>query len=234
MEKGSNKVMTTALVTLAVGALLGGVSGYAIAANNAKDMKQSDMTAVMQDATAGSSGADLRATLVSFGTEHMDLTYGAVNTALAGAPSAQADQAALIQNGKDLAAAVGSVYGEEAQKTFEQVWTIHLTEFVNYAVAASKGDDAGKQAALNTINEQYTKPLAAYLAKANPNLLQDVLEQSLSEHVAMTAVMIDAQAAGNYAEATTQRNESVTHLEGLMTTLAGGIVKQFPEKFSNQ
>lgn len=236
MEKGSNKVMTTALVTLAVGALVGGVSGYAIAANNNdNDMNNSEMAGMTtQKATSTSSGADLRATLVSFGTEHMDLTYTAVNSALAGAPSADADKNALIQNGKDLSAAVGSVYGADAQKTFEEVWTLHLTQFVNYAVASSKGDDAGKQAALATIDEQYTKPLAAYLAKANPNLPQDVLEQSLGEHVKMTAEMIDSQAGGNYTQADTQRNNGVKHLEGLMTTLANGIVKQFPEKFSNQ
>ena len=228
MESHGNKAVA-AIVTLAIGLAVGGGVGYAVADMNKNDANHSEMASAT---VTSDKASDLRATLVSFGTEHMDLTYGAVSSALQGSKSASADQADLVQNGKDIAAAIGGVYGEEAQTTFENVWTLHLTEFVNYAVAASKDDDAGKTKALETIDAEYTKPLAAYLAKANPNLPEDTLYAGLKEHVDMTAVMIDAQAAGNYAEATKQRDMGVMHLEGLMTTLANGIVKQFPEKFS--
>lgn len=228
MESHSNKAVV-AIVTLVLGLAVGGGVGYAVA-NGMHD----DDDGMSHSSTAMKSSdkaSDLRATLVSFGTEHMDLTYGAVSSALQGSKSAEADQADLIKNGNDLAAAVGSVYGEEAEKTFKDVWTLHLVQFVNYAVASSKGDEAGKKTALDTIDAQYTKPLAAYLAKANPNLPEDALYSGLKEHVDMTAVMIDDQAKGDYAAATAQRDMGVAHLEGLMTTLAGGIVKQFPEKF---
>jgi len=228
MESHGNKAVV-AIVTLVLGLAVGGGVGYAAAANmdNKDDMNHSSMSA----AKTSDKASDLRATLVSFGTEHMDLTYGAVSSALQGSKSAEADQADLIKNGNDLAAAVGSVYGADAEKTFKDVWTLHLVQFVNYAVASSKGDEAGKTTALETIDSQYTKPLAAYLAKANPNLPEDALYSGLKEHVDMTAVMIDDQAKGDYAAATAQRDMGVKHLEGLMTTLAGGIVKQFPEKF---
>lgn len=228
----SHKGAAVAIATI-VALVIGGGVGYAVGMNDTGDngTGNSSKSNTSPTTAVSSKAADLRATLVSFGTEHMDLTYGAVSSALAGAPSAAADQEDLIKNGKDLAAAVGSVYGEEAATTFETVWTLHLTEFVNYAVAGSKMDEAGKAQALANIDEQYTKPLAAYLAKANPNLPEDALYSGLNEHVKMTAVMIDAQAASDYAKATTARDSSVKHLEGLMSTLAAGIVKQFPEKF---
>ena len=225
---------TAAVVMLVVGLVIGGLLGWWITDMNKNDhsMDMSKSTGVSENKpNASTKAADLRASLVSMGTEHMDLTYAAVSAALQGDKSAEADKAALIKNGHDLGAAVGSVYGKEAETTFDKVWDIHLTQFVNYAVAASKGDTAGKQKALDTIDSQYTHPLAAYLAKANPNLPEDVLYSSLKEHVQMTAGMIDDQAAGDYQKAQTKRDDSVKHLEGLMSTLAAGIVKQFPDKF---
>ncbi len=228
----SNKGTAVAIAAI-VALVLGGGVGYAVGMNDTGDSGKtnSSKTSSAPTAAVSSKAADLRATLVSFGTEHQGLTYTAVSSALAGGPSAAADQADLIKNGKDLAAAVGSVYGEEAGATFESVWTVHLTEFVNYAVAGSTMDEAGKAQALANIDENYTKPLAAYLAKANPNLPEDALYSGLSEHVKMTASIIDAQVAGDYAKATAERDLAVKHLEGLMSTLAAGIVKQFPEKF---
>lgn len=230
----SHSKTTTVIVTLAIGLLVGGGVGWALAGmdmgdkNDSTSQEHKNKHAV--DAVS-SKAADLRATLVSSGTEHMDLTYTAVSSALQGSKSATADKAALIKNGHDIGAAVGSVYGKEAETTFNSVWDIHLTEFVNYAVASSKGDEAAKKKALATIDSDYSKPLSAYLAKANPNLPKDILYSSLKEHVDMTAVMIDELAAGNYEEAEGHRDMSVKHLEGLFSTLAAGIVKQFPEKF---
>jgi hypothetical protein len=228
MESNGNKAVV-AIVTLVVGLAVGGGVGYAAAANMNNDDNSSHSSVSMKSTTTKAAG--LRSTLVSFGTEHMDLTYAAVASALNGTKSAEADQTSLIQNGKDLAAAVGSVYGDDAQATFEKVWTLHLTQFVNYAVASSKGDEAGKQTALSTIDSQYTHPLAAYLAKANPNLPESALYAGLKEHVDMTAVMIDNEAKGDFSTATMQREMGIKHLEGLMSTLAAGIVKQYPNKF---
>lgn len=228
----SNKGTAVAIAAI-VALVLGGGVGYAVGMNDTGDNgnTNSSMNSSAPTAAVSSKAADLRATLVSLGTEHQDLTYTAVSSALAAAPSAEADAADLFKNGKDLSDAVGSVYGEEAGATFNSVWDVHLNEFVNYAVASSQMDEAAKAQALATIDADYTKPLAAYLAKANPNLPEDALYSGLNEHVKMTAVIIDAQAAGDYAKATAERDSAVKHLEGLMSTLSAGIVKQFPEKF---
>jgi hypothetical protein len=220
-----------AIITLVLGLAVGGGVGYAAAANMNKDDSHATSSVSEKSPNVNTKAADLRASLVSMGTDHMTLTYTAVSSALQGMKSADADKAELIQNGHDIGAAVGSVYGKDAETTFNKVWDIHLTEFVNYAVASSKGDEAAKQTALSTIDSQYTHPLAAYLAKANPNLPEDALYSALKEHVDMTAVMIDDEAKGDYTAAEQQRDMGVKHLQGLMTTLAGGIVKQFPEKF---
>lgn len=229
----SHNKTASVVVALLVGAVIGGLGGSWITQMNKTDSHSmaTSMSVSKGKPNSATKAADLRSMLVSKGTEHMDLTYAAVSSALQGSKSAEADKAALIQNGHDIGAAVGSVYGKDAETTFDKVWDIHLTQFVNYAVAASQNDQSAKDAALSAIDSQYSHPLAAYLAKANPNLPEDVLYSSLNEHVKMTAEMIDAQAAGDYAKAEDMRAKSVKHLEGLMSTLAGGIVKQFPDKF---
>jgi hypothetical protein len=231
----SHSKVTTAIVTLVIGLLVGGGVGWWIADMNKDDHHSMDMsqtTGVSEGKpNASTKAADLRSTLVSSGTEHMDLVYVAVASALQGSKSAEADKAALINNGHNIGAAVGSIYGKDAETTFDKVWDIHLTQFVNYAVASSKGDEAGKKAALATIDKDYTHPLAAFLAGANPNLPEDVLYSSLNEHVKMTADMIDQIASGDYKTAEATRATSVKHIEGLFSTLAAGIVKQFPDKF---
>ncbi len=224
----SNNKMVITVVTLVIGLVIGGLGGWWVG-----DMKEDKASTTTMSATTAvnSKAADLRANLVSLGTQHMDLTYTAVASALQGSASATADKTALIDNGHSIGAAVGSVYGKDAETTFDTVWDIHLTQFVNYAVAASQNDDTAKAAALATIDTQYTKPLAAYLAKANPNLPEDVLYSALSEHVQMTAKMIDDEASGDYSAAEMQLTMANTHIEGLFSTLAGGIVKQYPNKF---
>ena len=230
MESNSKAAVAIALVLgLAVG--VGG--GYVVANNMHDDSHDMSMSQSVSEDKPNSmtKAADLRATLVGFGVEHMDLTYSAVASTLNGTKSAKADGADLYKNGTDLGAAVGSIYGDEAETTFNKVWKLHLDEFVNYAVAASKNDDAGKKKALDSIDANYTKPLAAYLAKANPNLPEDVLYKGLKSHVDMTAVMIDNEAKGDYTAATKLRDEGADHLSSLFSTLADGIVKQFPDKF---
>lgn len=230
MQNNSKTVMASLVI---FGLLVGGVAGWLIADMNKADTDtdHSQMSMSEDAPNAGTKAAELRATLVGFGVEHMDLTYSAVAATLNGSPSAQADGTDLYKNGTDLGAAVGSLYGKDAETTFNTVWKLHLDEFVNYAVAASKNDTAGKKAASDKIDSGYTKPLAAYLAKANPNLPEDALYKGLKSHVDMTAVMIDDIASGDFAAATKLRDEGADHLSMLFSTLAGGIVKQFPDKF---
>ena len=182
-------------------------------------------------ATTDTKAADLRANLVTLGVEHMTLTNQAVDAALDGSPSAAATGAALYANGDSIGAAVGSVYGKDAETTFDKVWKLHLDEFVKYAVADKTGNDAGKQAALDSIQQNYTVPLAQYLAKANPNLPVGVLQSALSDHVAMTATMIDDHVKGDYVAEAAQLDMANTHIKELFSTLYGGIVKQYPSKF---
>ncbi|MGC1176471.1 MAG: hypothetical protein WA843_00210 [Candidatus Saccharimonadales bacterium] len=217
---------------VAVAIIIGLVIGFAAARvmDNNKDTNTSSTASVP---TSSTKAADLRSNLVTLGVEHMMLTDQAIDGALDNSPNASATAAALYGNGNDIGAAVGSVYGSDAEKTFDSVWKLHLDQFVKYAVADSKSDEAGKKAALDAISIGYTKPLSQYLAKANPNLPEATLESVLGDHVAMTAQMIDDHVAGKYADEAAELKQANQHIAGIFSTLAGGIVKQYPAKFQD-
>jgi hypothetical protein len=211
---------------IAVALIVGLVIGYAVS-------RVADNTKVKnaQAPTSATAAADLRANLVTLGVEHMSLTDQAVDAALDGSPDAAATGAALYANGNDIGAAVGSVYGTSAQTTFDAVWKLHLDQFVAYAVADKEGNAAAKTAALSAIQTGYTVPLAQYLAKANPNLPEGALQTALSDHVAMTAQVIDDHVQGKYSDEAAELTQANQHIEGIFSTLAGAIVKQYPSKF---
>ena len=210
--------------------VIGLVVGFAITMATASAYYNNKLDAA-NVSTSTTKAADLRANLVTLGLEHMTLTNQAVDAALDGSPSAAATGAALYANGNTIGATVGSVYGKDAETTFDSVWKLHLDEFVKYAVAGKTGDAAGKQAALDSIQQNYTVPLAQYLAKANPNLPESALQTALSDHVAMTAMMIDDHIKGDYKAEAADLDMANTHMKDLFSTLAGAIVKQYPSKF---
>jgi hypothetical protein len=217
------------IVMLIVGLVVGFGIAMASASHSKNDLKDQLKTA--QVPTSDTKAADLRANLVTLGVEHMSLTDQAVDGALDKSPNATQTAAALYKNGNDIGAAVGSVYGTAAQTTFDSVWKLHLDQFVAYAVADATGDSAGKTTALNTIQTGYTKPLAQYLAKANPNIDESSLESALSDHVQMTAQMIDDHVQGKYTDEATELGMANQHIEGIFSSLSGAIVKQYPAKF---
>lgn len=222
-QSGKSSTVVTGIVALVVGLVIGG----GIIAMMHKD---SD-TQTASVPTSATKAADLRANLVTLGVAHMTYTDHAVDAALDGSPNATQLATALYDNGNQIGTAVGSIYGKDAETTFDAVWKLHLDDFVKYAVADSKGDSTSQNAALADIEMNYTKPLSQFLAKANPNLPEATLESTLGMHVEMTAQMIDDHVKGNYADEAKELDMANTHIEGLMSTLAGGIVKQYPSKF---
>ncbi|HWT55445.1 MAG TPA: hypothetical protein VN031_00240 [Candidatus Microsaccharimonas sp.] len=229
----SNKMHGMATVAIIVALVVGLGVGFGVtkASDNGSKNNLKKQVTTATAPSAATKAADLRSALVKLGVEHMTLTDQAVDAALDGSADADATGAALYKNGTDIGAAVGSVYGKDAETTFNSVWKLHLDEFVKYAVASKTGDDAGKKAALDAIDSGYTKPLAQYLAKANPNLPEATLEGALGDHVSMTAQMIDYHVQGNYTAEANELAMANDHIEGIFSTLATGIVKQYPSKF---
>jgi hypothetical protein len=98
--------------------------------------------------------AALRSGLTSQLVSHVYLAGVSVFAAYtAGAESAEfrAAAAALDENSADIAARVGSVAPDQ-EMTFLDQWRSHISDFVDYALAAAASDEAGKQQQLDDLN----------------------------------------------------------------------------------
>ena len=172
-----------------------------------------------------SAAADLRAGLTSLLQEHVYLAGIAVATAYtAGADSAEFEAAAatLDENSVALSDAVGSLAGEEQGQAFLDLWRRHVGFFVDYAVAAKGGDQAGMDAAVANLQGYTTEAGAFFEQVSGGQLPAAAIAESLGMHITTLTAAIDALAAGD-PTAYAKLQEAAAHVAMAAATLAGGF-----------
>lgn len=220
--QGNNKAIM-AVVTLAIGLLVGGGIGYAM--NNNKESEHANSPATDTKA------ASLRTLLNNLEAEHVDLAAAATRAGFDGDPSFTAAAGALGKNTDELSAAVASVYGEEAGEKFKEIWASHIGFFVDYTVAAKAGDQAGMDKAVQNLNG-YVEAISTFLSGANENLPKDAVAQLVTEHVGLLKEAVDKHGAGDFAGSYDAQSRARAQITSkIADTLAGAIVKQKPEAF---
>lgn len=221
--QGNNKAVM-AVVTLAIGLLVGGGIGYAMNGNK-------DGGTVANAPATDTKAASLRTLLNNLESEHVDLASAATRAGFDGDPSFTAAAGALGKNTDELSAAVASVYGEEAGEQFKEIWASHIGFFVDYTVAAKAGDKAKMDKAVQNLNG-YVEAISTFLSGANENLPKDAVAQLVTEHVGLLKEAVDKHGAGDFAgsyDAQSRARAQITNK--IADTLAGAIVKQKPEAF---
>ncbi|MEA2580251.1 MAG: hypothetical protein QOE83_1143 [Actinomycetota bacterium] len=177
--------------------------------------------------------AALRTGLEDLLQEHVYLAGIATGTALhdgATSPAYKAAAATLDLNSQDLAAAVGSVYGDAAGKTFLALWRKHIGFFVDYTLGAAAGDKKMEAAALKDL-DGYRADFGAFIESATGGILsKDAVATELKGHIETLSAAIAAQAAGS-PKAYGLLREAGNHMPMTADVLAGAFVQQFPDKF---
>jgi copper chaperone CopZ len=182
--------------------------------------------------TSATPAAGLRVGLNALLSEHVYLAAAATNAALGGRqPEFQAAAAALDANSVDVARAIGSVYGPEAEKAFLPLWRRHITMVVDYTVGAAGGDRARQDKAVSDLLG-YTQDFGAFLQSANPNLPKAVVADLVKHHVLTLKAVIDAQVARDQERAFTALRTGAGHMQMIADPLAGAITKQFPDRIA--
>ena len=175
--------------------------------------------------------ADLRVLLNALERQHVDLASAAVRAGFDGHASFGKTAAELDKNSVALADAVASIYGPSARDPFLAIWRSHIGFFVDYTVAAKAGDKAKMDKAVKNLTEGYVPAIADFFSKANPNLPRDAVAQLVTQHVLFLKGAVDAYGAGDYGASYGKQTEAYNQIGSIADVLAGGIVKQFPEKF---
>lgn len=181
--------------------------------------------------TALTPAADLRVALTKLLGEHVLLASSATGAALDGRQADfEAAAAALDANSVDISAAIGSVYGAEAETAFLTLWREHIGFFVDYTVAQATRDTAAKQMALRNL-DGYTSEAAVFLSGANPFIDADALNSNLDAHITTLTAVIDAQSYGNQWSAYANMQKAFNHMQGSGLFLSSAIAQQFPDTF---
>ena len=223
-----SKSKTTLVVAmLIVGLVIGGLIGYGSGNSTGKD-KGVETVSAKTDTKA----ANLRVVMNNLNAEHANLASAATRAGFDGDPMFKASAEQLDKNSVEISKAVGSVYGKEAEAKFLEIWRSHITFFVNYTVAAKAGDMAGMEKAVSDLNG-YVSAVSDLLGGAT-GLPKEAVASLISEHVGLLKSAVDKHAAGDYAgsyEAEKATRDQIT--TKVADTLAGAIVKQSPDKFTN-
>ncbi len=208
--------------------LIGGLALVAVTAMGVGDVWAARLNAP----TSATPAAGLRVGLNALLSEHVYLAAAATNAALGGRqPEFEAAAAALDANSVDVARAIGSVYGPDAEKAFLPLWRKHIGMVVEYTVGAATGDRAKQDKAVNDL-VGYTQDFGAFLSGANPNLPKSVVADLVKHHVLTLKAVIDAQAAKDQDRAFTALRAGAGHMQMIADPLAGAIVKQFPDRIA--
>jgi hypothetical protein len=159
--------------------------------------------------------------------EHAMLAMFATQKGLKGEDDFEAIAGALDANGQDLADVIGSVYGDEAAKTFldgELLWRFHIEQFVAYTVALAKHDEAAQQDAVGKLMG-YVEAQSSFLADAT-GADKAAVRDALSMHVTELKGQLDAYAKGDYERSYMLAREAYAHMFATGDVLAAAIAAQ--------
>lgn len=227
-----NKTAGT-LVALVVGLLVGGLAGWWITDMKKSDSKEMQSQSVSEaDPTTATKAADLRVTLNNLLREHVSSSLDVTRAIVAGADQNELDGALSAQtaNAVAVAGAVGSVFGEDAEKKITPMFVDHIEQSNNYARAVQNGDNSAKQKAQAELNE-YLKDISAFFAGAIPSLDEATVNKLLSEHESLLNRSAEAYNAGNFKQSYSLEREALTQVSTISDALAKGIVAAQPKKF---
>jgi hypothetical protein len=227
----SKSIKGTAAVLAVIALLAGGIIGYMIGMNR-DESKASTATSESADPKIDTEAANLRVLLNTLEQEHVSLAAAATRAGFDGDTSFTAAAGQLGKNTEAISAAVGSVYGDEAGAQFKGIWESHIGFFVDYTLAAKKGDKAGMAQAVDNLGG-YVEEIATFFSGANPHLPKEVVKKLVGEHVTLLKGAVDAHGAGNHVESYAKEQEAVEQIHGIADAIAGAIVKQKPANFTN-
>lgn len=182
--------------------------------------------------TISAKHAATRAVLRDLWVEHVFWIRNYVTASAAGNQAQKtvaADQ--VVANAKAISGAIASFYGQPAGDHMLTLLAGHWGAVKDYSDATFDKKDAKAQQDATTALTANAKEIAAFLAKANPNLPEATLVGLLSAHGAHHMAQIQQIAKGDYAGEAQTWEAMRTHMFTIADALTDALAKQFPAKF---
>ena len=174
--------------------------------------------------------ADLRVALNALLREHVNLGMIALYNVIDDDDATTASVEALDDNTVELAAAIGSVYGDDAEDEFRQIWRDHIGFFANYATGLRTNDEDLREEAEENLRD-YQQEIATFFNSALPNIDRETVIAGSGEHKDLLIEAMDEYHDGDYMSAYMTQREADKQISGIANLLAQEIVKQNPNSF---
>jgi hypothetical protein len=181
---------------------------------------------------AFSPASELRIWLDRLLGEHLILAAEAMRVSIANGPDVAAARQALDANARDIADAIGDVYGDAAATAFGEVWTAHVVAYLDYVDAVRDGDQQRIDTVRQTL-EAYGRVFGEFVASVNPNLSADAVAGLIAHHTASLVAMVDQYRAGDATAAYATAGEAYVHMFDVGDALAAAIAAQFPDRYAD-
>jgi hypothetical protein len=183
---------------------------------------------------ADSPASTLRTTLNMSLREHAIVAAMATGSELGGREAEfKAAANALDGNSIDIAKAIGSVYGADAEKAFLPLWRKHIGFVVDYTTGLATKDKAKQDKAVNDLIK-YSDDFGAFLSSANPNLPKSTVAELVKGHIITLKDVVDAQAAREWPKVYANLRTAAGHMAMIADPLGMAIAKQFPNRFAQR
>jgi hypothetical protein len=164
--------------------------------------------------------------------DHVTWTRLYIVDAVAGSPDKDLTAKRLLDNQTDIGNAVAEYYGRDAGNKLTALLKDHILIAASIVTAAKAGDNA-KVAAENKRWHDNADEIAVFLHGANPKHWPEAtLKSAMKMHLDQTLDEATHQLKGDYTASIKDYDHIVQHILGMADVLSGGIIAQFPKKFS--
>jgi hypothetical protein len=140
----------------------------------------------------------------------------------------------LHENSKKIAGDFENFYGQTAGGKLLSLLNAYDEAVQAYAAATIPSPSPAKQKQAADRTMKSVQDLADFLGATNPNWSKDALMHLLTTHNTGQMTEIDQIQKKDFAGEAKTWSEMKDHMYSLSDAMAGGIAKQFPEKFLKQ
>ena len=175
--------------------------------------------------------AETQAALRDLWIGHIFWVRNVVDARFAGdASAAKAAEAQVVANAQAIGRSIAPYYGEAAADQLFKLLAGHWGAISDYLNATRDGNKASQDTAYKALLANAGE-IATFLSAANPHLPADTLRGLLTAHGAHHLQQIQQFDTKQYDQEARTWTAMKDHMYVIADALAGGIAKQFPEKF---
>lgn len=146
------------------------------------------------------------------------------------AAAVKAAEEQVVENARQIAAAIEPFYGKPAADKLFTLLAGHWSAVKAHVEATKNGDDKGQRAAIAQAGKNGDE-IATFLGTANPHLPKGTVLSLLVAHVGHHATQNQQIKDRQYGAEAKTWEAMRGHMDVLADAIAAGIAKQFPDRF---